>query len=243
MTAKREYRQVEWTDETVRRFWEWQSQYPEQYFTYIAGDHVARALSQRFPRDGEVLDYGCGVGYLIPHLAESGRRVTGADLSPESVRVANERLKGTANFVGAVTVEALRERGDRFDAVVCVEVIEHLYDPQLDAALADMRRFVRPDGVVILTTPNDEDLSKSFVYCPESDAVYHRYQHVRSWTRATLAAYVRERGFEVVETFTTDFGLTLKDYPGRYLRRQAQLLLGRDPGDPNLVCVCRPTRG
>lgn len=243
MTAKREYRHIEWTDEKVRRFWEWQSQYPEQYFTYIAGDHVARALAPWFVRGGEVLDYGCGVGYLIPHLAELGRRVTGADLSAESVRVANERLKGTKNFGGAFTLDELRAKGDRFDAVVCVEVIEHLHDAQLDAALADMKRFVKPDGVVILTTPNDEDLSKSFVYCPESDVVYHRYQHVRSWTKTSLAEHVKARGFEVVEAFTTDFGLTLKDYPGRYIRRQAQMLFGRDPGDPNLVCVCRPTRG
>lgn len=240
MTAKRPYRQIEWTDETVQRFWEWQSQFPERYFTYIVGADVARKLAPWLTRGTSVLDYGCGVGYLIPHLAGLGQRVTGADLSAESVRVANERLKGTAHFEGAFTVGELRERDARFDAVICVEVIEHLYDAQLDAALADMRRFVKPGGVIILTTPHDEDLRKSYVYCPVADVEFHQYQHVRSWTKASLPAHLRARGFDVVDAFTTDFGLTLVDYPGRYLRRRAKLLLGQDPKDPNLVCICRP---
>src|ERR1700676_1322931 len=77
--------EMRWTPEMISRFWDWQSQYPEVYFTYLFGREIAYALRNYLIGRQRVLDFGCGVGYLLPHLCEYAPKVYGADLSTQSI--------------------------------------------------------------------------------------------------------------------------------------------------------------
>lgn len=232
---RRPYRQLEWTPELVSRFWDWQSQFPEQYFTHRFANPIIASLRGLLTGRRRLLDYGCGTGFLLPALSALGAEVTGLDFSPQSVAATNKRHHGLPGFRGAFVIDELLARGETFDAILSVEVVEHLYDQQLDQMFATLRRLSAPGGAIVLTTPNDEDLSLSEIYCPTSDVVYHRYQHVRSWTAQSLAAAVEARGFRVQRTFTTDFTLTWRR-PLAVLKHFAARALGRGKS-PHLVCL------
>src|SRR5690348_17199890 len=159
MAMSKTYPLMEWTDERVARFWDWQSQFPENYFTYQFGATIVASVQRFLNGPKRVLDYGCGVGYLLPHLSRHVREVYGADPSAESVTRTNQKFASLANFKGAFSIDALRVQGLKFDAILCIEVIEHLSDPALGVVLGDIQSLLAPDGLAIFTTPNNEDLS------------------------------------------------------------------------------------
>jgi hypothetical protein len=62
--------------------------------------------------------------------------------------------------------------------------------------LGEIRRILKPGtGYLFVTTPNNENLEASTVFCPECGAVFHRYQHLRSFTIESLEELMRSHGF------------------------------------------------
>lgn len=103
------------------------------------------------------VDVGCGAGLLAEPLARMGAAVTAIDAAPENVAVArlHAEKQGLKIDYRAAGVEALR--GERFDLVTSMEVIEHVADPA--AFVAGLAELLAPDGVMILSTPNRTPLS------------------------------------------------------------------------------------
>lgn len=100
----------------------------------------------------DVLDAGCGVGWGSCLLAAAGASsVTGVDIHPQALENARERADGAAEFVQG-DLAALPFDDDRFDVVVCFEAIEHVPDPE--RALDELRRVLRPDGLLLISSPN-----------------------------------------------------------------------------------------
>lgn len=121
----------------------------------VDAEHQARYRWARPAAAGaEVLDAGCGVGYGCAILAAGGaRRVVGIDRSPEAVLNARERAGDVAEFVLGDLGE-LPFEDDAFDLVTCFEAIEHIVDPE--RALDELRRVLRPEGVLLISSPNRE---------------------------------------------------------------------------------------
>ncbi|MBI5413853.1 class I SAM-dependent methyltransferase [Candidatus Peregrinibacteria bacterium] len=234
---KKEYKQIKWTPENVTRFWDFTSQFHELYFTYQFGDLIVDKLKKYFGSAHTVLDYGCGTGDIIPHLLRLGVDVTGIDFSPESVELVNNKFNNEPHFRGAFCLDEVLKKNEKFDAIMLVEVIEHLDDEYLDRTFEDIKKLIAKDGILIVTTPNDEKLKDSEVFCPQCEHSFHRWQHVRSWNVNTLPDYLKKKGFNVVESFTTDFSASFKRNKLNHLKylvkRMANMRL------PHLVCVCK----
>ena len=196
---------ISWSDDQVRRFWDRAAQAPESYASYRVGKNIARRIARPLRHARDVLDFGCGPGFLIPYLSAYGPRVGGCELSPETAALANERLAGRANFDGVFSAVEWTERNRSFDLVTCIEVIEHLKDDALEAALHAIHRLLKPRGILVVTTPNDENLSQDMVVCPNCSVEFHRWQHVRSWTAASLTALLEAKGFRVLSAKEDDF--------------------------------------
>jgi SAM-dependent methyltransferase len=109
---------------------------------------VDRALARTRART--VLEIGCGLGHLTYALRKAGYEASAIDLSAEAVEAARAAF---GDFYRAGSVESLlSEPLMRFDAIVMVEVVEHLEAP-LDVLKGSMR-LLNPGGCLILTTPN-----------------------------------------------------------------------------------------
>ena len=97
-----------------------------------------------------VLEVGCGLGYFTYALRRSGYDATGIDFSKAAITRARSAY---GNFFECRSLESyVTDSAQRFDAVVLVEVVEHLEDPL--SPIRDAVKLLNPGGAIILTTPN-----------------------------------------------------------------------------------------
>ena len=242
----RPYRLMEWTDDRVKKFWDYESQFVENYFTFQVGRSVVHVLSKYLAGKKNVLDYGCGAGFLIKHLIDKNLNIAAIDFSPKSIDVVNEKFAGVGGFTGCYSIDDLASADRTFDVITVIEVIEHLNERYLAETLENIKVFLGSDGVVILTTPNDEDLSKSLVYCPDSDTVFHRWQHIRSWSVSSLTHLLKDNGFEMIEIFAVDFSIQERELDSPFLKyiNKLKRVLGITARKklPHLVAVAKVSR-
>jgi 2-polyprenyl-6-hydroxyphenyl methylase/3-demethylubiquinone-9 3-methyltransferase len=101
-----------------------------------------------------IVDLGCGGGLLAEPLARLGAQVTAIDPAEENILAARRHAEagGLAIDYRAVTVEALAESNEIFDAVLAMEVLEHVSD--VNGFLRAAARLVRPGGLLVGATLN-----------------------------------------------------------------------------------------
>jgi 2-polyprenyl-6-hydroxyphenyl methylase / 3-demethylubiquinone-9 3-methyltransferase len=120
-------------------------------------------LAARFGRDAKslkpfagltLLDIGSGAGLVAEPMTRLGFAVTGIDAGDTLVKAARAHAEGAALAIDyrAEPVETLAAKGDQFNAVLALEVIEHVPDP--DAFLRAAASLVAPGGALILSTLN-----------------------------------------------------------------------------------------
>lgn len=223
-----DYKQINWTPENIAKFWDYESQFPQNYFTFQFGGAIVRKLKKYLYKSKTILDYGCGTGFLIPYLLNLGLKVTGVDYSAKSIVSVNEKFKGREHFEGAFLVNDLINKDQGFDAIIAIEVIEHLTDEFLEKEINNIKKLLEPNGVIIFTTPNEEYLEDSHIFCPECEHIFHRWQHVRSWSNKSLTDCMQKHGLKVIDCYATDFSSSLKCIAKKILNKKL----------PHLVCIC-----
>ncbi len=103
----------------------------------------------------QVLDVGCGGGLLAEAMAQKNAIVTGLDASDSAIGAARMHSKQSSQHVDYIvsTPEKLADqRAGTFDVVTCMEMLEHVPDPE--SVIAACAKLVKPKGHVILSTVN-----------------------------------------------------------------------------------------
>lgn len=120
----------------------------------------ALELAQIRP-DERVLDIGCGRGELVLHAAMLGAYAVGIDYAEGAIRIAEEALAAyppevrDRTDVRQMNARAMDFAGDSFDLAFMSDVVEHLYPHELEEALRETWRVLRPGGrLIIHTCPN-----------------------------------------------------------------------------------------
>lgn len=231
---------ISWSDEKVARLWDYYSKHPpfsEAYFSKAFGDQLLRhALLPS--RSLHVLDFGCGPGHMWDHISRLRHnwRYSALDFSPRSVEEVKRKAEGHPQFVEAMLVRRLPSEYQTasFDAVLLIEVLEHLSDTQMNATLEEVARLLTRGGQLVVSTPNQEDLGASTRFCPDCGAIFHEWQHVRSWSPQALMQVVTSYGFDLMRIRELDFrarGVVRRF--GRWIRKY---ILGRNVS-PHLIAV------
>lgn len=181
----------------------------------------------------EVLDVGCGGGILTDSMARTGAKALGIDLSTKPLRVAQLHAMeaGTENVeYREIAVEALAaERPASFDAVTCMEMLEHVPDPaSVVRACADL---AKPGGWLFFSTLNRN--FKSFMLAIVGAEYLLKmlpagtHEFARFLKPSELAQFIRDAGLELYSAK----GLGYNPLTQRYS-------LGTDT-DVNYLIACR----
>ncbi|WP_322894555.1 MULTISPECIES: bifunctional 2-polyprenyl-6-hydroxyphenol methylase/3-demethylubiquinol 3-O-methyltransferase UbiG [unclassified Yoonia] len=111
-------------------------------------------------RGKDVLDLGCAGGFMAEALAQRGANVTGIDPAADAIDAARRHAKAEGLRIGYDTGvgEALPYEDASFDAVVCVDVLEHVAD--LGKVLAEVGRCLRPGGLFLFDTINRNPIAR-----------------------------------------------------------------------------------
>lgn len=125
------------------------------YITTQIAAEFERSLVDDAPFSGlRILDIGCGGGLLAEPMARLGAEVVGADAAERNIPVAriHAEQSGLTIDYRHTTAEALADAGELFDAVLNMEVVEHVADPQ--AYLTACQKLLKPGGLMVCSTIN-----------------------------------------------------------------------------------------
>jgi SAM-dependent methyltransferase len=138
------------------------------------------------------LELGCGTGLFLDQVAASGASITGIDLTPELLARAGERLASRGNVsLCCGDAEALPFHDHAFDVVYGSSILHHL---DLDRALAEVHRVLKPGGRIAFTEPNvvNPQIAFSFYFMPTrqyfglspDEMAFSRWRAMRALTAA-----------------------------------------------------------
>lgn len=175
---------------------------PEYRYTSAAKGHHAGYLLEPLlkligPGSLNVADLGCGNGSFSNAIAALGHSVTGLDSSVSAIEQASNAYPSCRFFHASVYDLPAQMNAASFDLVVSLETIEHLVDPR--ALLRSARKLLRPDGLLILTTPYHGYL-KNLVLAASGKMDDHFTAlwdggHVKFFSVRTLTRLLEQEGF------------------------------------------------
>jgi 2-polyprenyl-6-hydroxyphenyl methylase/3-demethylubiquinone-9 3-methyltransferase len=164
--------------------------------------HFGRDTKGRAPFAGlKLLDIGCGGGLVSEPMARLGFAVTGVDATAENIAVAQDHAgaQGLGIDYRCDTAEALVAEGAQFDAVLALEVVEHVVEPA--EFLRSIGQLVRPGGAVVLSTLNRTAKAYALGIVGAEYVLRWVPRGTHSWSKfvkpSELAAAVRGAGLEV----------------------------------------------
>jgi 2-polyprenyl-6-hydroxyphenyl methylase / 3-demethylubiquinone-9 3-methyltransferase len=204
---------------------------------------LRQTLAAHFGRDARslsafdglrILDVGCGGGLISEPLARLGAVVTGIDAAEANIAVARAHARGADLEIDyrQASAEELSVAGERFDAVLALEVVEHVAD--LDAFLAAAAALVRPGGAFIASTLNRTPKSLLFAIVGAEYVLGWLPRGTHRWDRflkpSELAAALRRHGLQGRDIRGLVYDLLAGEWR-----------LGRDLGVNYLVFAVRPT--
>lgn len=180
--------------------------YEDERKSEAAHDHVwqarLRTIARHVPPPADFLDVGCSFGGFVDAASRAGYRARGLDLSEFAVSEGIRR--GRSLFHATLDRAPFAEAS--FDVITLVEVLEHLPDPQ--ASLRQLRRLLRPGGLLVLQTANFLGMQAK-----RGGASYHYYLpgHLFYYSTRNLSQLLEQHGFGDIRFYRgVDFGLLPK---------------------------------
>lgn len=226
------YTCFKWDEKSVKAFWDFEAVFDNRYFTYRYARNIVALFEAELKGKSRILDYGAGKGFLTAQLLERGFKVSCFDLSEETTRSLDVKFKANPNYLGSFATSEIEANRGSFDAILLIEVIEHLEAEARKVVLSHIHDLLKPGGIVIISTPNNEDFLPNLICNPLTQEVYHRWQHVYSWTGESLAAEIERNGFKrraVIETNVKYEGRGFLLGIRRFSKRFFKKIRGRTP--------------
>ncbi|WP_413577935.1 bifunctional 2-polyprenyl-6-hydroxyphenol methylase/3-demethylubiquinol 3-O-methyltransferase UbiG [Bdellovibrio sp. HCB290] len=169
---------------------------------------ILEAIQKHIGPSAQILDMGCGGGFLSNDLAAAGHHVAGIDLSDSSLKVAESRdhTHSVKYQVGDVYQVPFPDQS--FDVACAMDLLEHVSEPQ--RVLAEASRILRPGGLFFFNTFNKNQLANLVViksmewFVKNTPDDYHVYslfikpKHLVEWMKAQDLNNAEIRGIRPV---------------------------------------------
>ena len=170
-----------------------------------------------FDRGDRVLDLGPGWAFGPMWASKIGARITGIDLALDQLQWAQRHFNGERQFALVQgNAKALPFPDRAFDAIVSVEMMEHVFRPDRKLVLREAARVIKPGGTIAISTPNAHSPieqvkvlatrwprlrrmlpSSCYPEAQDDSSTYHPYRYHHPITAHDLIVGLAESGFEV----------------------------------------------
>lgn len=159
--------------------------------------HLADSLSA-LPPGARILDAGCGNGFISGELLKRGFRVLGIDVSESGIGICRrEYPAGQFEVASICDPDIQRVTGNDFDAIVAIEVVEHLYSPA--RFLDNCHSLLKKNGILVLSTPYHGYLKNLLLALAgkleDHFQAGHEGGHIKFWSRRSLEKALEDHGF------------------------------------------------
>lgn len=154
--------------------------------------NVKYETPQKYCKDKDVLDLGCGTGYFTYKLATYAKMIIGVDFAEKLLEKANKKGKDFKNcnillIQGDITKIPLKE--DRFEVVYCYATLYYVED--VESTLIEMNRVLRRGGMAIFELGNKYSINTLLVM--NSDVISYHISPLK------MQKIIKNAGFEIVE--------------------------------------------
>lgn len=140
-------------------------------------DHIARyQFTAKRIENKRVLDIACGTGYGSKILYDAGaKEIIGIDISKETIGFASAKYKEYPLVFQDGDITEIKYDNNYFDVIACFETIEHVLNQE--KALLELRRVLRPDGLLIISSPNRTATSPNKLMSDPPDNSFHTIEY------------------------------------------------------------------
>lgn len=180
-------------------------------------------IRAQIPSGVRHLDIGCGPGTFIGSLDESIESI-GVDIAADQIKYARANYGSPQKQFELVDADQLPFADDAFDVATCVELVEHLARDNGARLAAEIRRVLRPGGVLLMTTPDYGGAWPMLEWLVNRlGDVSYEDQHITHFNKLDLANMLADAGFEntcvgryqFLSPFFTPFGWKFADQVAR----------------------------
>lgn len=168
---------------------------------------ILSRLDKLLEKGRRVLDIGCGNGALSFFAASRGCKVLGIDISKKAIsgcQLSNKKLMFKNLIFQVKNLDDPKVKiNDRFDVVICSEVIEHLQNDR--RILQHIYYLLKPGGKLFLSTPSVNSIIHNLrMLIFKKDFFDEEVGHLRRYELAQLILLLREANYEILETHKTE---------------------------------------
>jgi 2-polyprenyl-3-methyl-5-hydroxy-6-metoxy-1,4-benzoquinol methylase len=209
--------------ETLRKFYaelyyqapqssSYQAAYDELEISYkrLKCDALIHAILQLGIVGGKFLDIGAGEGFLLNAAHAKMFDITGIDFSAYGVGKFFPELS-SRHIAGDVyeSLDRLNVENKKYNVCTTTNVLEHVIDP--DSFVESVRKVMEPDGVLVITVPNDFSDLQNLLMCRgmiDREFWFVPPHHLHYFNTKSLTTYLIDKGFKVLDAFS-DFPVDL----------------------------------
>lgn len=233
--AERQQEVIRWFDQIYRRKGLAYLRPPEAYGVFL---EIIAAEGMKL-HNRALLDVACGPGLLLEAARTRGMDVSGVDVSAVALQKASERALESCVTQGSA--ERLPYGDSSFDVITCLGSLERFLSA--DRALQEMRRVVRPEGLVLLMVRNSRTWQWSLLNALglKNEAGHQGAENHESWQQL-----LEDSGFRVQAVYPDQWPLMRDQRMRRLLGGKGDFLTIRKGVLPvslanELIYVCRPS--
>jgi GT2 family glycosyltransferase/ubiquinone/menaquinone biosynthesis C-methylase UbiE len=148
-------------------------------------EHMLRYnFAKQFVENKVVLDSACGEGYGSDIISESAKEVYGIDISTEAITEAKKKYKkGNIRFIES-NITDMPFSDDKFDIIVSYETIEHVDEASQLLFMKEVKRVLKSDGTLIISTPNKSVYSDKYNY--------HNEFHIKEFYKVEFIRFLKK---------------------------------------------------
>jgi 2-polyprenyl-3-methyl-5-hydroxy-6-metoxy-1,4-benzoquinol methylase len=207
LRAVRRYNRTRRSYAKYPEFQEYFVRYPVKTSPHSSHEFARKAVGT----GGDVLDVGCGEGFLAAALQKAGNRVHGVDFLPAAKHAPGMEGYDQVDLDGHFRYGAGIVSGRMFDAILLLDVLEHLQRPE--NLLRECLPLLRPDGLLLISVPNIANITVRLMLLMGRFEYAERglldRTHLRFFTRRSARRLLTENGYEILRQKMTVIPLDL----------------------------------